>query len=230
MGEERRAQAVRERAGAFAPVRLERWHLDGGGDTIDDEIEDLLLAADVRVDRHRRDTQLAGETAHGEGVEALAIDDRDGASHDRLGCCSLAAPADPQWALRLSSGSPPSGLCRTARLRRRPPGQSAAHVLVRHLFGVVPSGLLTPYTVRRNVVSVKAYDVLTRGVHESNGREYRGGPRTGDYSLAGLAVCPTQWTDRRSPAPRPDRHRHVGASEADESRSTLGRIHVKWRI
>ena len=41
---------------------------------VDDQALNLLAAGNVTIERHRADTEVAGDCPHGQGVETLAID------------------------------------------------------------------------------------------------------------------------------------------------------------
>ena len=66
------AQAVLPAAGP----RDDQRHL--AEDLLDHALDQVLLAVDVAVQRHRLDAELASEPPHREGVEALAVDEVEG--------------------------------------------------------------------------------------------------------------------------------------------------------
>src|SRR5687768_17055896 len=70
------AQLPRQRCHALvwgATDRLEHAHV--GQDPIDQRIEQRPPVADMPVDTGDRDTEIVGEPAHGERVEAVLLDD-----------------------------------------------------------------------------------------------------------------------------------------------------------
>src|SRR5690606_13842856 len=55
-----------------------------GADAVDGEVEELLLAGDVVVERHRGDADLVGEPTHGDRTDAVALDQRQRRLEDLL--------------------------------------------------------------------------------------------------------------------------------------------------
>ena len=78
----RRAPRIRARSDcAHDDIRrlgAEAAHLglDLGEGALDEPVEDRVLVGQVVVDRHRLDAEVVRETAHREGVDAVAIGDR----------------------------------------------------------------------------------------------------------------------------------------------------------
>src|SRR4029077_3172920 len=59
------------------PVRTGGVHRDLGDDHVDHAVEEVLLAADMGVERHGLDAQLLAQPAHAHGVDAFAIGEID---------------------------------------------------------------------------------------------------------------------------------------------------------
>ena len=68
-----------ERRPPVGPGGVDR---DLGDDHIDHAVEEVLLAADMGVQRHRLDAQLLAELAHADRVDALPIGEGDGGRQD----------------------------------------------------------------------------------------------------------------------------------------------------
>ena len=58
--------------------------LDLGDDQLDDPVEQVVLAPDVAVERHRVDPELLAELAHAQRLEAVAIGELDGDAEDAV--------------------------------------------------------------------------------------------------------------------------------------------------
>ena len=59
-------------------------NLDLADHPVDHELEQILLARDVRVERCRAGAELLGDAPHRHRVEPLAVDDLERGSRDRL--------------------------------------------------------------------------------------------------------------------------------------------------
>ena len=55
------------------PVAGRGRSFDLADDALDDPVEQVVLAPDVAVERHRVDAELLAELAHAQGLEAVAI-------------------------------------------------------------------------------------------------------------------------------------------------------------
>jgi hypothetical protein len=53
---------------------------------VDRRVQQLALAAEVAVERHRADAELGGETAHAERVEAVGVEEVERGARNRLAC------------------------------------------------------------------------------------------------------------------------------------------------
>ncbi|GAA1981214.1 hypothetical protein GCM10009838_48010 [Catenulispora subtropica] len=62
--------------------------VDLAHDHVDDAVEHVLLVGDVVIEGHRLHAELVGETAHGHGVDALAVGEGGGGAQD---------PVPGQW-------------------------------------------------------------------------------------------------------------------------------------
>src|SRR5262249_13581437 len=69
----------RDRAQRRAPALVQLGVVDElpAEDRVAHEVEQLVLAADVVVQAHRPQPELAGDTAHGDRVDPLGVGDRD---------------------------------------------------------------------------------------------------------------------------------------------------------
>ena len=56
--------------------------VDLGQDAVEDEVVELLLAADVAVQRAGNHAEAGGQGAHAEGLHAVGADDREGLGDD----------------------------------------------------------------------------------------------------------------------------------------------------
>jgi hypothetical protein len=65
-------------------VRVGLWDLDGGGEAIDHEVEQLLLAGHMRVQRRGTGAERVGHAAHVEAVVAVLVEDDEGRLDDRV--------------------------------------------------------------------------------------------------------------------------------------------------
>jgi hypothetical protein len=63
---------------------IERRQLNLPDDPVEDEQEQLLLVADVPVERGRRSAELLRDAAHARGLEALAVDHSERGVDDRV--------------------------------------------------------------------------------------------------------------------------------------------------
>jgi hypothetical protein len=67
------------------------------GDLVAHQLDELVLAAHVPVERHGAGAERVGDAAHGEGVQALVVGDGDRGPHDLLAGKAARTPA--RWAL-----------------------------------------------------------------------------------------------------------------------------------
>jgi hypothetical protein len=67
----------RPRAQGRLPVAVRRRGFDLAEDDVDHAVEQVVLAGDVVVERHRLDAELLRELAHGHGLEAASVREGD---------------------------------------------------------------------------------------------------------------------------------------------------------
>ena len=78
-------QPLRERRDLPGPVEgVIGLAVDLGQHAVEDEVVELLLAADVAVQRAGNHAQAGGQGAHAEGLHAVRADDREGLGDDAL--------------------------------------------------------------------------------------------------------------------------------------------------
>jgi hypothetical protein len=76
------------------PVPTGRGHVDLAEDDLDHAVEEVVLARDVVVERHRLDAELLREPAHRQGPEAAFVCDGDrGTQHPLAAQGPSALPA-----------------------------------------------------------------------------------------------------------------------------------------
>src|SRR5512132_1641633 len=124
VAKEHRAGVPRE-GGQVRPPVARRLQGVLAGDLVAHQLDELVLAAHVPVQRHRAGTERFGDAAHGEGVQPVAVGDGDRGPHDLLARKAAHAPA--RWALGAGphqvKAIPTPG---TAPLGCRPAGRSLA--------------------------------------------------------------------------------------------------------
>ena len=82
--DERLVSRDRARAHRRLPIASRRGQLELPDHEIDDTRENLALARDVVVQRHRLDAELLGEPAHGQRFEALLVGEANGGAQHEL--------------------------------------------------------------------------------------------------------------------------------------------------
>jgi hypothetical protein len=76
---EHRAQPMGQELELAGPVRgWAQAHVDLGQHVVEDQVVQLLLVADVMVEGAGNDLEAGGQAAHGEGLDAVVGDDREG--------------------------------------------------------------------------------------------------------------------------------------------------------
>lgn len=78
-----RAHPLGQRGQALGPGKGGVGHPEFVEQALDDPVEQPLLVADVPVERHRGDLKTSGDRPHTDGVQAVAVGDRQGGVEDR---------------------------------------------------------------------------------------------------------------------------------------------------
>ena len=84
VGQRQRAEAAGDLAQLAGPVRVGGVDVQLGQDGLGDAVEQGGLARRVPVEDHRVPVQGAGQAAHGQRVGAVAVDDLQRGSQNRL--------------------------------------------------------------------------------------------------------------------------------------------------
>src|SRR4051794_8012348 len=86
-------RALHQAADLLLPGPLEGVRLSLGNRGVDHRVEQLVLAAEVAVQRHGADAEVVGEAAHAERLEPVAVEQLERGGGDLLrgepcaGCC-----------------------------------------------------------------------------------------------------------------------------------------------